>query len=375
MSTLSELVHYCNDEKPVGAMLMIGEWGCGKTWLITEALAKALAETHMIVRVSLFGIDSISDLKETLHRQWLYVCAPLLSKVEERKEKLKGETGLISVLSNLLAIVNPAAGNMASTVMTFDPIDYIPMEPEVVDLQTGEKKQVVLVFDDPDRTRLNRIDLLGCINNYCENQKFHTIVVASEQFISTAEQEDSLANSITREKVIAYHARYVPEYAEVVHSVLTGQSWRTEEYGAFLAENEALILDVFAGGPQVKVAQQGKAELAKTHNLRSLSIALKQFFRIYSHLTENGAGNIRDYLASFLAFALATKSGLFRNGKISFQISEEEIASLYPQFSSRFLPPTVREWIQYGIWDSETFDRELAGDGLISGLNTILSTD
>lgn len=371
MGTLDELVHYCKDEKPVGAMLMTGEWGCGKTWLITEALVRELEDTHLIVRISLFGIDSLSVLKDKLHRQWLYACTPMLSKVEEQKEKLKQETGWLSTLGNVLKMVNPAAGNVASTVMSFDPIDYIPMEPVVKDLHTGEDKRVVLVFDDPDRTRLNRIDLLGCINNYCENQKFHAIIVTSEQFVSTVAKEDALAYSITREKVIAYHVRYVPEYAEAVHSVLAGQPWQTEEYAAFLAENEALILDVFAGGSQEPAEE---TELAKTHNLRSLIIALKQFFRVYSHLTENGAENIGEHLASFLAFTLASKSGIFKDGKISYEVSEEEIARLYPQFSDRPLPPIVRKWIQYGIWDSETFDRELAGDNLVSGLDKILGS-
>ena len=42
MSTLSELIHYCNEDDPVGAMLLLGEWGCGKTYLIEKDLAGAL---------------------------------------------------------------------------------------------------------------------------------------------------------------------------------------------------------------------------------------------------------------------------------------------------------------------------------------------
>lgn len=34
MSTLSELIHYCNEEDPIGALLLTGEWGCGKSYLI-----------------------------------------------------------------------------------------------------------------------------------------------------------------------------------------------------------------------------------------------------------------------------------------------------------------------------------------------------
>ena len=42
MSTLSELIHYCNEEDPIGALLLTGEWGCGKSYLIENDLTKAL---------------------------------------------------------------------------------------------------------------------------------------------------------------------------------------------------------------------------------------------------------------------------------------------------------------------------------------------
>ena len=356
MSTLSELIHYCQDKKPVGAMLLTGEWGSGKTWLITEALQKALADTHVIIRVSLFGMNSIGVLNETLHRQWLYKCSPMLSKMDERKKRLKEEGGLLDVLGSLLMDISPAAGGVASTVMSFDPIDYIPMEPEVKDLRSGQKKSVVLVFDDPDRTRLNLTDLLGCINDYCENQKFHTIIVTSEEFIKATAQEDVLGYSTAKEKVIAYRVRYTPDYAEVIRSVLAEQLWQSEDYAAFLTEQEGRILDVFAGGEE---EPEESAELGKTHNLRSLIIALKQFYRIYSHLVENGTQNIGDYLASFLAYTLAVKSGVLKNGMLSYQVTEEEIARLYPQYSAETLPPTARKWIRYGYWDSNEFESEL----------------
>ena len=48
MSTLSELIHYCNEDDPVGAVLLLGEWGCGKTYLIEKDLAGALKDTCIL---------------------------------------------------------------------------------------------------------------------------------------------------------------------------------------------------------------------------------------------------------------------------------------------------------------------------------------
>jgi len=34
MKTIDELVYYCKEPDPVGALMLTGEWGCGKTYLI-----------------------------------------------------------------------------------------------------------------------------------------------------------------------------------------------------------------------------------------------------------------------------------------------------------------------------------------------------
>ena len=42
MRTLDELLYYCEEPEPVGAILLTGEWGCGKTYLIDNDLKDAL---------------------------------------------------------------------------------------------------------------------------------------------------------------------------------------------------------------------------------------------------------------------------------------------------------------------------------------------
>lgn len=47
MDTLKELVNYCKIEHPVGALMLTGEWGCGKTYLINTELIDSLKKTHV----------------------------------------------------------------------------------------------------------------------------------------------------------------------------------------------------------------------------------------------------------------------------------------------------------------------------------------
>lgn len=59
MKSIDELVYYCNEPDPVGALMLTGEWGCGKTFLIELELKEKLKDRHIFVRVSLFGLNPI----------------------------------------------------------------------------------------------------------------------------------------------------------------------------------------------------------------------------------------------------------------------------------------------------------------------------
>ena len=74
MDTLDELKNYCNIERPVGALMLTGEWGCGKTYLLNTELVNILKETHIFLRISLFGIMSIEEVKTEVQKKWLNEC-------------------------------------------------------------------------------------------------------------------------------------------------------------------------------------------------------------------------------------------------------------------------------------------------------------
>ena len=54
MSTIDELVHYCKEPDPIGALMLTGDWGSGKTYLIENELTEALGSDYAVVRISLF---------------------------------------------------------------------------------------------------------------------------------------------------------------------------------------------------------------------------------------------------------------------------------------------------------------------------------
>ena len=53
-------------------------------------------------------------------------------------------------------------------------------------------KSVILVFDDLERCKIDCVDVLGSINDYCENKKFHTIIVANQDKIQISSETSQI---------------------------------------------------------------------------------------------------------------------------------------------------------------------------------------
>ena len=164
MTTLEELRYYCNEPEPVGALMLTGEWGCGKTYFLEHNLKKELEHTHVILRISLFGLSTIEAIDENVNSAWMN--AYLEDKGWDEKSETLGK--FKDKLSRL-----PWPENVKN-VISFNPATLMDVENNL------NGKRVVLVFDDLERSKLDTIDVLGCINDYCENKKFHTIIVANE---------------------------------------------------------------------------------------------------------------------------------------------------------------------------------------------------
>ena len=355
-STLDELVFYCKKENPIGALVLYGESGCGKTYLIETELREALRDTHFIVRVSLFGINSIDALHAAVKKQWLCTMTPFLSKLSNDPEQMEKGRSIVKAVNLLLRTVNPQAGSIADAMT--ESLDYVVITPVAEDVHAKEKKRVVLVFDDADRAMLNWSELLGSINEYCENMHFSTIIVANREHFSRQDPEIADIVRAAREKAVAYIVLNCPDYERIVRSVIADRTWKTEEYAGFLKEHEGTIVELFGSdAPEIGISG---AALAKQHNLRSLTSGLESFYRLYFYLTHAEIPDLEPYLCAFLPCYLAERSGIYRNGTTCYDAEDEELRTLYPRFCAGHLFESVRQWIRFGYWDKKLFLEELS---------------
>ena len=346
MGTLQELVRYCNDEQRLGALLLTGERGSGKTYLIEHDLANELRDTHFIVRVSLLSVDSLEALNKAIRKRYLMVCTPFLGKWKQERER---KANIRTAINDILRSLTPIGGNIASAVGSVDLLEYIPLEPVVEDLHDkGIKKNVVLVFDDLDHSDLDWRKFIGIINEYCENKKFATIVIGDADIFRAPDGINFLNNKMVKEKTISRTVRYTPDYGPIIHSIITDTAWKSPAYAAFLAENEEKIKGVFC---QDTPAQDKK--LSPYHHIRSLHCALKEFSQLFDILKDLEVEELSEYLYSFIVCVLVSRNGLSKDGKPSFDNSNAEIKQCYPGFRPDLLPEEIWKWIEEGIWDEE----------------------
>ena len=214
------------------------------------------------------------------------------------------------------------------------------------------------MFDDFDRSKLNWPELLGSINDYCENQHFNVIIIANRKNFSEDDPKTADLIRAAKEKTVAYSVINLPDYRSIIHTLIDETAWKTEEYTSFIKEHEQDVTELF--GEDTIIPTDGASALSRSHNLRSLITGLESFYRIYHHMTAAGLENISEYFTSFLSFYLADKSGVVRDGVISYTFTDEDLKALYPRYSPAFIFECVRNWIRYGYWDEKQFSEQLS---------------
>lgn len=354
MSTLNELIHYCNEDDPIGALMLTGEWGCGKTYLIQKELSKALKDTHIIVRVSLFGMNSASTLRDAVRKRWFEACMPFIDTLQKAQRG-----GVFRAFSSMLYRVNPLAGGAAGVVVNADVEDFIPIKPEFEDLKTHEKKKVILVYDDLERAKMDFAEVLGVINDFCENHRFNSIISVNEESLRPEIEKDPTTYQLAKEKTISQVLYHIPDYNEVISSILDKTNRQTPEYKEYLLSNEELIRQVFVPEKEAFNAKTLFRGDRKNHNFRTLKKAMQNFYRIYADMEEAGKEVTTSHLYSFLAYYLVAKGGLLKDGKPHLTFEDKDIQEFYPQYSPESMTDMERGWIVTGIWNKDSFLKEI----------------
>lgn len=364
MNTLDELKYYCNEDNFVGALMLSGEWGSGKTYLVDNILKSELEDTHVIIRISLFGFDSIEEVHTEIKKIWFQAYCELNEPVHGMSEKVgMFATNFKKFIKNFNSFIPESAKTKLNKLVAINILDFVEVKNRM------DSKKVILVFDDLERTNFSTNQLLGCINHYCENLHINTIVIANENKIKT---DQNIYKEI-KEKTIQRTILYRPDYSEIISSIIQNfNTTKSESYSTFLKENIKQVTSLFSElvPDETKESQlfdslfdnsenssnENKKILVKPQNIRSLKCAVSDFERIYILLVEKNFENLDKYFFAFISYAICLKSGQIEEVE-----NEDEIISntYFGFYDKNYIIQGIKKWIKTGEWNSNEIDEEL----------------
>ncbi len=291
-----------------GALMISGDWGCGKTYHIDNVVFPKLKELKYIpIRVSLFGITSIDNLPLLIFDQ--YVNVDMDDKWENLKMKGKKILGKISKKIHAIKIGS----------------DYIDIDIEKL-ININKKScyrivpadKVVIVLDDLERA-VKTIDiytLLGAINDLVEQRKYKIIVVSNNSYLHENEKDNLIFKEKVIEKTIVYNPDIVTLYKDLLNEGKYG-----DDYKSFMCNSDCI--SIINPNNSVYKSNLVKSSLS---NIRILKFAIIHFYKVFECLWKNQNDKEDEDFSVFLKALWACTVGLsveYKRNKLTSQNKNE----------------------------------------------------
>lgn len=366
MDYRNEILNYIEHDEHLGALLLTGKWGSGKSYSVKQIVDSVNQENqYYLVMISVFGISSIDEIERLVKKQLL------LGSTDGFKKKLISLSAkglpVLNKLSDVLKDYNSAFKGI-NAALSFDYLDLIPIKSDFY-----KDKQLVLVFDDFERTNCNTSDLLGFINNLVEVENIPTILIADETKIN----DDAYYEF--KEKVVFRTISIIPNSKQIIESIILQHDYRESDYDLFLTDclNEAITI----------------FEESNTNNLRSFKSIIHDFERVFQLCNRIGL-SIEDIKSIYYVYSCATyelKANRFVNtpiygrlyknlknkndtntryfSKNDYRYSKDETEDKseyddieevsYSLFDSTYHLSFISDWLNKGVWNEDIAISEL----------------
>ncbi len=256
----------------------------------------------------------------------------IFSKVKEVANPI-GE--LLSEYSNVIKGINAA--------LTIKWQDFVSVEKKIKcrNRDADIEKKLVIVFDDFERCKIDRIELMGALNDYCENKEIKIVIVADEEHINDEEYSEF------KEKLISRTIRLDPDYEAIIDSIIRHYKETEIGYVNFLKANIDYIHGIFVD--------------SGTQNFRSLKSFLLDYERVYAAWRDSGVSTKYQAKAfyAFGAITFAVKAGEYEISEYGDLFPDAKFKDKYHEWSGSHKLVSLRDWAVEGTWDKEEFIREI----------------
>lgn len=293
------LDYYVDLENPQYAVLLIGNWGCGKTYFIKDIIKKweepDSSEDKISLKpiyVSLNGISETDNINEKIRA----VVSPFLySKgMKVAKNIFKGLLKTTAKIDLNFDDDDKADGNISFNIDSLGIFDSSNKD---------IKGKRILIFDDIERCKIKTDEIFGYINNFVEHSGCKVILLTDEQKIKAKYENTKSETDIDYKD---FKEKLIGQTFEVKSDINTAVSF-------FIAESKKInnTLDLNTHEDLVKELFVS----SELENLRVLKQALLDFNRLTTFINkefsehENYNVFVKNLLAYFIIVYAEYKTG------------------------------------------------------------------
>lgn len=335
----TEINEYIHQKEVNGAILLSGKWGCGKTY-IANSIINQINENdndYIAIIVSLFGVNDIEQIdKKVKENVFNKIFRDKLNGIESVKNRIKP-------LFNTIKDIHPAFSGI-NTALSINIYDLINVEKVIkIPGKEAQLKEIVIFFDDIERTGIEIKDMLGKINEYSEGKKIKCILIADEDKIIQTEYSEF------KEKLISRTVKINIDSCNIVETIVDSYNSDCESYKIFLKESKHQITDIF--------------ENSNSSNIRTLKTIFIDFERIYklSNTINLPNNSIKELLCYFSILKFEYSLGnVNRDENYGYIHSNSKLKNKYLFFEkSNIEINSIQRWVYEGEWNKDNVISEL----------------
>ena len=222
----SFILNYIENDKTGRAIMLTGEWGSGKSYYVKNKLKSFLEDKdngkYKCVIVSLYGLSDTSEISKAIY-------------TELRSFKFKKKHEVLTTAGVAASVVPKTIFNAMTSRVGYDigQVSDKQMQ-KVYDSINLNKK--LLVLEDIERTQIDIIELLGYINNMCENDGVKVLLVTNERELLNYHMKETKKLEYGKEKT-----EYEKEYSESAKKYLKAKEKSVSDTLVFYADFQDTI--------------------------------------------------------------------------------------------------------------------------------------
>lgn len=278
---ISGIKVYINECYSDYAVMLNGSWGSGKTYFVKNELIPVLEEDRKaVIYISLFGIKCVDDLINviTMH---------VLNIYSNKRAQKRAEMNIGLKISNKQASSSVSQIPSVFVCIINKGLKLVPNGDNAKSFFSDIQKNTinfadyVFIFDDFERSVIDKIELLGLFDEMVEQNHAKVIIVCNEvALLKKAEKDDENLNNkkavnnieekilvddynLYKEKVVGFTIKYAADLSTVYRKILDNIVGKQSYCYDCLVEYKSEVLELFSR--------------VGSHNLRTLIFVLKRF--------------------------------------------------------------------------------------------------